>query len=178
MHCYRCLWKKHSSGEWYTLEYKLSERQIRGWIAVSAAGLQGKGSLKRSVCFTDTGKAAVLILRLRLSHPPNPPTNQQSNHDHHHHHHHNRDRNHRPDHPHDRDHDRQPDHDPRPQTQDHDHEVKPRARPTTHDLRQRPRPTTVNVTVTATKAANKFARVTMRSACRAANKQITSSTQY
>ena len=29
--------------------------KIRGWRAVSAAGLLGKGSLKRSVIFSDTG---------------------------------------------------------------------------------------------------------------------------
>ena len=36
--------KKHSSGKSCTLEYQLSEHQIRGWRAVSAAGLQGNGS--------------------------------------------------------------------------------------------------------------------------------------
>ena len=45
----------------------MSERQIRGRIAVSAAGLQGKGSRKRSVYFTDTGiMQAFLVLCLRF----------------------------------------------------------------------------------------------------------------
>ena len=39
----------HSFGEEVTLEYQLSEHRIRGWRAVSAAGLQGKGWRKRSV---------------------------------------------------------------------------------------------------------------------------------
>ena len=41
--------KKHSSGEEHTLEHKLSEHQIRGWIAVSVVGLQGEGLRKRNV---------------------------------------------------------------------------------------------------------------------------------
>ena len=45
---YRCLCQRHSSGEKHMWEDKLSERQIRGWGAVSAAGLQGKGSRKSS----------------------------------------------------------------------------------------------------------------------------------
>ena len=43
----------HDTGvcEERTLEYQLSEHQIRGWGAVFAAGLQGKGLRKRSsVC--------------------------------------------------------------------------------------------------------------------------------
>ena len=44
--------KKHSSRKW---KYKPSECQIRGWRAVSASGLQGRGSPKRDVFFTDTG---------------------------------------------------------------------------------------------------------------------------
>ena len=36
-------------------ESVVSQKQIRGWIAVSAAGLQGKGLHKRRVFFTDTG---------------------------------------------------------------------------------------------------------------------------
>ena len=35
-------------------EDKLSEKQIRGWRAVSAAGLQGKGLRKRSVFLSQT----------------------------------------------------------------------------------------------------------------------------
>ena len=34
---------------------RLSEHQIRGWIAIYAEDLQGKGSHRRSVFFTDTG---------------------------------------------------------------------------------------------------------------------------
>ena len=34
---------------------ELSEHQIRGWRAVSAAGFHGQGSHKRNVIFTDTG---------------------------------------------------------------------------------------------------------------------------
>ena len=40
--------KKHSSGENNMWEDKLSECQIRGWIAVSAAAFQGQGSHKRN----------------------------------------------------------------------------------------------------------------------------------
>ena len=47
--------QKHSSGGKHTWEDELSECQIRGWIAVSAAALQDKGLCKRSICFTDTG---------------------------------------------------------------------------------------------------------------------------
>ena len=36
----------------------LSEHQIRGWIAVSAEGLQGEGSPKRISFFTDAGMKA------------------------------------------------------------------------------------------------------------------------
>ena len=36
-------------------ENGLSEHQIRGWIAISVAGLQGLGSQKRQVFFTVTG---------------------------------------------------------------------------------------------------------------------------
>ncbi len=43
--------EKTTSGEEITLEYWLSEHQIRGWRAVSAAGLQGKGLHKRSVFY-------------------------------------------------------------------------------------------------------------------------------
>ena len=46
--------KKHSSGEEDLWEEQLPEHQIGGRIAVSAAGLQGKGSHKRSG-FSDTG---------------------------------------------------------------------------------------------------------------------------
>ena len=47
--------QKHSSGEEHGCENKCSEHQIRGWIAVSAAGLHSKGLRKRSVVFADTG---------------------------------------------------------------------------------------------------------------------------
>ena len=47
--------RNHSSREETTLEYSLSEHQIRGRIGVSAAGLQGKVLNKRSVYVTDTG---------------------------------------------------------------------------------------------------------------------------
>ena len=47
--------QKHSSGKADPWEDKPSERQIRGRRAVSASGLQGRGSPKRSVVFTDTG---------------------------------------------------------------------------------------------------------------------------
>ena len=46
---YRCLWTKHSSGENYMWEDKLSECQISGWNAVSADDLQGKCSCTRNV---------------------------------------------------------------------------------------------------------------------------------
>ena len=36
-------------------EDELSECQIRGWRAVSAAGVHGKGLPKRDLLFTDTG---------------------------------------------------------------------------------------------------------------------------
>ena len=42
--------KKHSSREEACWEDRLSKHQIRGWIAVSADGLQGKGSPEK-VCF-------------------------------------------------------------------------------------------------------------------------------
>ena len=47
--------KKHSSREEDPWEDKPSEFQMRGWRAVSASGLQGKGSPKRSCFFTDAG---------------------------------------------------------------------------------------------------------------------------
>ena len=46
---YRRLWKKHSSGEEDGWEKHRSKHQIRGWKAVSAAVLQGRGCHKRSV---------------------------------------------------------------------------------------------------------------------------------
>ena len=45
--------KKHFSGEEDPWENQLEKHQIRGWTAVSAAGLQGQGSHKRSD-FSDT----------------------------------------------------------------------------------------------------------------------------
>ena len=47
--------QKHSSGEEDPWENQPEKHQIEGWKGVSAAGLQGKGSPKRSVFFTDTG---------------------------------------------------------------------------------------------------------------------------
>ena len=44
----------HSSREEDRWEMHHSRHQIGGWRAVFAAGLQGKGCYKRSVCFTDT----------------------------------------------------------------------------------------------------------------------------
>ena len=44
-----CVCEKHSSKETYRLEDKLSERQIRGWRALSAERSPGKGSNKRIV---------------------------------------------------------------------------------------------------------------------------------
>ena len=55
-------------------EDKLSGCQIRSWRAVSAAGLQGKGSCRRSAFPTDTGMLAgtpllrpVRLLRVSIS---------------------------------------------------------------------------------------------------------------
>ena len=44
--------EKNTTQNW---EDKLSECQIKSWIAVSTAALQGKGLCKRSALFTDTG---------------------------------------------------------------------------------------------------------------------------
>ena len=41
--------KKHSCEKEHRLEYQLSERKLRGWRAVSAERLHGKGSNKRIV---------------------------------------------------------------------------------------------------------------------------------
>ena len=46
--------KNHSSEEKHYYKDRLPQHQLRDWIAVSAEGLQGKGSPKRSVVFTDT----------------------------------------------------------------------------------------------------------------------------
>ena len=43
--------KKHSSKEEYMWENQFPKHQIRGWRAVSAGGLQGKGCHKRNVVF-------------------------------------------------------------------------------------------------------------------------------
>ena len=48
---------------------KLSDGQIRGWVAVSAAGLLGKGLRKRNAMFTDTGITPSLSLSPSLSLP-------------------------------------------------------------------------------------------------------------
>ena len=53
---------KHSSGEEDPRENQLAKHQIRGWRAVSAAGLQGKGCHKRSVYFTGTGVISFIII--------------------------------------------------------------------------------------------------------------------
>ena len=55
IYIYRCVGEKHSSGEEQPWEEKPSECQISGWRAVSASGLQGRGSPKRSVSFADAG---------------------------------------------------------------------------------------------------------------------------
>ena len=52
-YCYRCL-QKDNSGEENMWEDKLWEHQIRGWRAISAAGLQGKGSHTWIVLRADT----------------------------------------------------------------------------------------------------------------------------
>ena len=61
--CYRRLRKKHTSGDEDVWEDKLSGHRIRGWRAVSAAGLQGKGLPERSV-FSQTPAAILLSSRL------------------------------------------------------------------------------------------------------------------
>ena len=58
--------KKHSSGEEDMWEHKLSECQIRGWRAVSAAGLRGQGLRKRTV-FHRHRYACMLDCSLTLS---------------------------------------------------------------------------------------------------------------
>ena len=60
--------RKHSSGEENRWKDRLSERQIRGWRAVSAAGLHGQGSCKRNVVlFTDTGVRDPRFMSMWLS---------------------------------------------------------------------------------------------------------------
>ena len=60
--------KKHSSGEKYRLENQLWKHQVRGWIAVSAAGSHGQGSQKRSVSFPQTPVCYIMCWHvLRLS---------------------------------------------------------------------------------------------------------------
>ena len=66
----RCLWKKHSSGEKYIWEDKLSEHQIRGRKEMLATGLHGQGSHERSALFADAGVLTWLALPL----PPLYPT--------------------------------------------------------------------------------------------------------
>ena len=49
--------QRHFSGEEYTWEYKLSEHQLMGWIAISAARvtrLHGQARVKGMFLFTDT----------------------------------------------------------------------------------------------------------------------------
>ena len=58
-YCYRCLQKEHS-GEEIMWEDKLWEHQIRGWRAISAAGLQGKCS-HIWVFFGQTPKLLLLL---------------------------------------------------------------------------------------------------------------------
>ena len=55
---YRRLWKKHSFRREDPWEDRPSECQIMGWRAVSASGLQGKGSPERSASFTGPSKTA------------------------------------------------------------------------------------------------------------------------
>ena len=50
---YRCLWKNNSSGLEYRWGNQLSKHQIRGWIAVSAAG--SLSSKRNVVLLSDTG---------------------------------------------------------------------------------------------------------------------------
>ena len=49
-------WMYNVSEEEDAWEDRLLEHRIRWWGAASAAGMQGEGSYKRSVCFTDTGR--------------------------------------------------------------------------------------------------------------------------
>ena len=51
----------------YIGRYRLSEHQIRGWIAVSAEELQGEGSHERIVLFTHAGITHVRRARSRRS---------------------------------------------------------------------------------------------------------------
>ena len=53
--------RKLSSREEDPRADRLSEHQIRGWRAVSA-GLQGKGSCKRSVLFVHAGSVVVVVV--------------------------------------------------------------------------------------------------------------------
>ena len=57
--------RKHSTGEKHMWEDKLTECRIRGWRAVSAADLHGKGPPKRSVCIAQT-QVVTRILKMRL----------------------------------------------------------------------------------------------------------------
>ena len=51
----------NSSREIYPLENWLSQHHIRGWRAISAAGLQGKGSRTRSVILQTTVSLSLLM---------------------------------------------------------------------------------------------------------------------
>ena len=53
--------KKHSSGEEDMWEHQVSNHQIGGWRAASAAGLQDKGSRKRSL-FRDSGIVIIISI--------------------------------------------------------------------------------------------------------------------
>ena len=61
--------KKHSFGEEATWKYEFEKHQITGWRGVYAAVSQDKGSLKMSVCFTDTGISRLMPRLLRLPPP-------------------------------------------------------------------------------------------------------------
>ena len=62
---YRGLWRrKLSSGEEDAREIKFKKHQIRGWMAASAAVLQGKGLRRRSASFTGTGKSPRQVAKL------------------------------------------------------------------------------------------------------------------
>ena len=61
-HYYRCLWKKHSSGEEEPLEDMFSEHHIWGWNAGSAAGLLGQGSSKRCLFQTPVSSSRLYVI--------------------------------------------------------------------------------------------------------------------
>ena len=62
---YRCLWKRHSWREEHPWEGELAEHQIRGWRALSAAELQGKGS-RKGMCFCHRHQRGAAIHAMRV----------------------------------------------------------------------------------------------------------------